>query len=90
MVFLEKILVVFKDNKLSEGKWMGHIGLEFGGHIDEDDGKDVFISADFWSAASIWKNSQVLLKNANPNVIIDAKSPENSKNNKFIEYSWNL
>jgi hypothetical protein len=58
---------------------MGHIGLEFGGLIDEDDGKDVSISADFSSVASVWKNSQILQKNANPNVKIDSKSSDNCK-----------
>ena len=80
LTFLEKILVVFKNNTLSEGKWMGHIGIEFGGAIDKEDGEGVLLNANFSGSGSIWNNPQVLMKNNNPNVKINDSKKE-SKNN---------
>lgn len=85
LVFLEKVLVVFKNNKLSEGKWMGHIGIEIGGVIDQDDGKNVVIKADFSSVQNIWNNPQRLLKNANPKV----KLSEDSLDPNVAKYNVN-
>jgi hypothetical protein len=47
---------------------MGHIGIEFAGAIDEEDGKDVIISANFTETSEIWSNPQKLKKNSNPQV----------------------
>lgn len=58
MIFLEKILIVLKNNQLSEGKCMGHIGLEFGGFIDPEDSQKVTLNADFSQVSSIWDNPQ--------------------------------
>lgn len=75
VVFLEKVLIIVKENKFSEGKCMGHIGIEFGGNIDQEDGQGVIVKADFSKAASVWNNPQVLLKNANPNLKFDNDQP---------------
>jgi len=61
---------------------MGHIGLEFGGIIDPQDGEDVYLSANFINSRDIWRNPQILLKNANPNVKI--LSEENSRKISLI------
>ena len=53
---------------------MGHIGLEFGGVIDPNDGEGVKLNADFTAASNIWSNPQILLKNANPQVKEDQNS----------------
>lgn len=55
-VFLEKVLIVVKENKFSEGKCMGQIGLEFGGKIDQEEGQGVIVQTDFSNVTSIWNN----------------------------------
>lgn len=81
LTYLEKVLIVLKNNVLSEGKCMGHIGVELGGVIDPSDGEGVQLHADFTEVAGIWSNPQVLLKNANPNV----KMVENAKSNIHLQ-----
>ena len=53
---------------------MGHIGLEFAGAIDEEDGKDVIISANFINSSEIWSNPQKLKRNSNPQMKEISKS----------------
>jgi len=59
---------------------MGHIGIEFGGAIEKEDGEGVLLNANFSGSGSIWNNPQVLMKNNNPNVKINDSRKE-SKNN---------
>lgn len=47
---------------------MGHIGIEFAGAIDADDGKDVVISADFTDANNTWSNPSKIKRNSNPQI----------------------
>jgi len=81
MVFLEKVLVILKQNKLSEGKCLGQIGLEFGGVLDKNDGDQVILSADYTSVQEVWNNPQRLLKNANPKIKHNTDSGMGTKNN---------
>lgn len=47
---------------------MGHIGLEFAGVIDPEDGKNVVISADFTNSADVWSNPSKIKRNSNPQI----------------------
>lgn len=85
LVFLEKALIVLKNNQLSEGKCMGHIGLEFGGVIEKEDGENVILTSDFSDVQSIWNNPQKIMKNANPQVKVN-----NSEINGPNMYAYNV
>lgn len=56
LIFLEKVLVVLKNNKLSEGKCMGHIGVEFASQIDPQEAQNVLLNANFSETSSIWND----------------------------------
>lgn len=43
LTYLEKVLIVLKNNVLSEGKCMGHIGIEFAGAIDPSDSEGMLV-----------------------------------------------
>jgi hypothetical protein len=64
---------------------MGHIGVEIGGIIDEEDAENVIIKVDFSSVQNIWNNPQRLLKNANPKVKLseDSLDPNVTKYNVY-------
>lgn len=68
MVFLEKVLIVLKNNQLSEGKCMGHVGVEFASYIDPQEAENVVLNATFTEFDNIWTDSSKLKKNANPSL----------------------